>query len=178
MRNQLYFPTNSTKVHRDFFERESSEVAMDLLGRVLVREQSGPNQYLRISEVAAYLGIVGESMEEARNKNGNLFYAPGVIGISSSHGHHLMDLGTLAHCEPSCITIIGGTLRTKDGAKEEIKGPGNITRRLGINSEYDSVPINFGQLWIGGSSIDREDIKSRRKSSAPENWSGTFYFKE
>ncbi len=174
----LIIPKKKTQIHRDFFNRDALNVAYDLLGRVMVQERKNkPSLYVQLTEVAAYDGIVGNDLAVAQKKNSNLFYAPGIIGISTSYGKHLIDIGTKRLCEPSCITLIAGNLFDKRGLRERLQGPGNLSKALEIDSEYDSSPIDFSQLWIGGEPVNKENIKQRKKSNAPKNCKGYFYFR-
>ena len=178
MAEESIIPRKSSQIHRDFFERDAVTVAKDLLGRVMVQERgSKPSLYVQLTEIAAYDGIVGKDLEAAQKKNPNLFYAPGVIGISTVYGKHLIDVGTQGLCKPSCVTLVAGNLFDKRGLREKLQGPGNLSKALEIDSDYDSSPINFGQLWVGGDAVDADRIKQRNKSNVPTNCKGYFYFR-
>lgn len=178
MTDQLIIPRKSSQIHRDFFKRDAVTVAKDLLGRVMIQERKNKSSlYVQLTEIAAYKGIVGKNLKEAQKKNPNLFYGPGVIGVSTAYGKYLIDVGTEGLCKPSCITLIGGNLFDKRGLREKLQGPGNLSSALEIDSDYDSSPINFGQLWIGGEAVDEDRIKQRKKSNASVNCKGYFYFR-
>ena len=177
METELKIPRKSTQIYRDFFQRDAVKVAKDLLGRVMVQERKDkPSLYVQLTEIAAYEGTNSRELKEAIKKNPNLFYAPGIIGISTAHGKYLIDIGTREICVPSCVTLIAGNLFNREGLIKKLEGPGNISRALEIDSDYDSSPINFGQLWIGGEPIDESKIKQRNKSDIPINCKGYFYF--
>lgn len=177
MTNELKIPRKSSQIYRDFFERDAVIVAKDLLGRVMVQERKDNSIYVQLTEIAAYEGTNSKNLEEAIKKNPNLFYAPGIIGISTAHGKNLIDIGTRKLCLPSCVTLIAGNLFDKTGLIKKLQGPGNLSRALKIDSSYDSSPINFGQLWIGGEPIDESEIKQRNKSDLPINCKGYFYIR-
>jgi len=178
MVDKLYIPKESSKIHMDFFNRDSETVAKDLLGRVMVHKRGSKSPiYVQLNEIAAYEGFPGNDEDKARKKHGNLFMSPGVMGVSSAYGNYLIDVGTRNKDEASCITLIGGDLFDRRGLREQAKGPGKLSKALEIDSSYDNAPINFGQLWIGGEPIEENQILKRNKSKVPENCIGYFYFK-
>lgn len=170
MTDKLIIPKQSTRVYLDFFKRHADEVAKDLLGRVLVREIGRSSIYIRLEEIAAYEGEVKSMTKGALEQ-------PGTIGVSTKYGKNLIDISTLAICEPSCITLIAGTIFDRKGLENYINGPGNLSNALKIDKMYDGVPLNFAKIWIGGTPIDKEQILKRNKSDLPINCKGYFYFR-
>ena len=169
--SELKIPKQQTRVYLDFFKRHADEVAKDLLGRVMIREIHGkPTIYIRLEEIAAYEGEVKSMTKGALEQ-------PGTIGVSTKYGKNLIDISTLAICEPSCVTLIAGTIFERKGDKKYINGPGNLAKALEIDKTYDGVPLNFAKIWIGGNPIDKEQILKRNKSGLPENCKGYFYFR-
>jgi len=53
----------------------------------------------------------------------------------------------------------------------------HISEALEIDRSYDGEPLNFGNVWIGGNSVDHLQIQKRSKSNIPENCQGYFYFR-
>ncbi len=178
MTDELVIPKKSSQIYRDFFERDAETVARDLLGRVMVQERPKKSSlYVQLSEIATYEGIVGDDLEEFQKKHSNLFYGPGVLGVSTAYGKHMIDIGTKDLCDSSCITLIAGYVFNRKGFRKHTQGPGNISRALDIDGSYDNVPINFGGLWIGGEPVNPDEILIRNKSNVPENCKGFFYFR-
>ena len=169
---KLKIPQRKTQLDLDFFEIHAIDVARDILGRTLVRERTNkPTLYLRIEEVAAYEG-------QLKSTSKGILESPGTLGISQKYGKNLIDISTLAICEPSCITLIGGTLYDRRGIREHIHGPGNLSRALEIDKTYDGVPLTFAKMWIGGEKTEKHQIKKRNLSNTTENCQGYFYFRE
>jgi 3-methyladenine DNA glycosylase Mpg len=161
-------PHYSTKVCREFFQRPSKLVAVDLLGKVLTIHHPNDIAYARILEVAAYEG-------KTRTSSPGIVYYPGSIGVSRKFNRNLLDISTGLANDPSCVTLVAAVV--SNGEDRLVQGPGNLTDALGIDSSYDGRIIDCSpQLWIGGDSVDPDLIKIRKKSRAPENCKGYFYF--
>jgi len=114
--------------------------------------------------------ILRQGAEDSTAKTAK--YAPGHIGISTKFGNNLIDIATSAEYRASCITLIA--LETP---KKTIQGPGNVSKYLQINRDFDDTPIDHPSLWIGGESVEESRVIKRTKSNVPENCRGYFYFK-
>ena len=102
-----------------FFARRSDEVAKDLLGRTLVRQNDEGILRLVLSEIEAFDGAV-------KSTSKGLNYAPGLCSISHKY-QYMVDISTGNAGEPSGITLRGAI--SEDGHKR-INGPGNLTKIL------------------------------------------------
>lgn len=164
--NKLERPYIESMLARDYFSRKPAIVAKDLLGRVIVRQY--PESYeiiARIKEVAAWQGEENSSAKTMK-------YAPGIIGISTKFGNHLIDIATGSENRPSCITLIA-----LDSSEGIIQGPGKVSKYLEVDKMFDKAPINHPSLWIGGEPISQDRVYQRKKSNVPENSRGFFYFR-
>lgn len=166
MTRQIIIPDLRTKLEHSFFQDSAANVAQKLIGRTLVRELPGGKHLLAvIREVAAWQG-------EEKSSAKTLRYHPGIIGISSKYGHHLIDIGTGYMGRPSCITVAG--IYTED---DVIEGPGNVSKYLAIDRDCDSMPVDNDVLWIGGDRVDPSLVLQRTRKT-PSNCRGYFYFND
>ncbi len=162
-------PSFNLKLRHDFFKRSSGDVARDLLGRILVRTLPNQQQlYGMICEVAAFEG-------ENKRAHKVVNYHPGIIGVSQRYRQHLLDISTNSSKIASCITIRSIYVPSEDGIVL-VKGPGNVTKYLHINEDFDSASIEQKCLWIAGNPTNKT-VLSRSIAQQSENCKGIFYFK-
>ncbi len=168
----IEIPRKKTALGRYFFERSSTSVAKDLLGRIIVHERArGGILYAQIHEVAAWEGTTEKSMTEGA------LYAPGTLSISTKFGKNLLDIATDEMCKPSCITLIAGRVYDKTGERVFAQGPGLLCGALDINKSYHGLPIEISSIWIGGERIDPNTIMKRKKTNSLRNCKGYYYYK-
>ncbi|MAG39745.1 hypothetical protein CMI41_02150 [Candidatus Pacearchaeota archaeon] len=148
------------RLTREFFARRSDVVAKELLGRTVVtRDSNGTEMRLILTEVAAYEGHTKTTSEGTQ-------YDPGRISISTKcGGHRLIDIATAMQGVSSCVTLRAG----EDPSGESIKGPGNVSKALGITrgnqNFYESASIYGDKMWIEGETHEG-DTRRRKGNSA------------
>lgn len=168
--SDIIIPKYSSRVDREFFARDAKMVAIDLLGKVLIVQHPNDIYYARLCEVAAYEGKTKTTAKTAT-------YYPGTVGISRKFGKNLLDISTGKLPQYSCVTLVSAFVENGEDSKL-IEGPGNLTDALGIDYRYDGVMIDCSpQLWIGGETIDADEIRVRKRSNLPKNCRGYFYFR-
>ena len=151
---EIVRPNNRTRLGLSFFQDSATNVARSLIGRTIVKR--APNLEEKIGVIREVAAWQGDNKDSAKT----LRYHPGIVGISKRFGHLLLDVGTGYQGRPSCITIAG--IYTPEGL---VDGPGKVTDYLGIDSDYDSMPIDTDALWIGGESIDQTQVFQRTKQT-------------
>lgn len=125
----------------DFFHRPCLEVAHDLVGKVLVFNDS----CLRISETEAYCGESDTACHahKGRTKRTEVLYADaGTIYIYLCYGiHWLLNIVTGEKEQPEAVLI---------RACVEAPGPGRLTKKLGITGAMNKESVvDSPNLWIG-----------------------------
>ena len=125
----------------DFFHRPCVEVARDLVGKVLVR---GGKQ-LRISETEAYCGESDTACHASRGRTKRtevMYMDAGTVYVYLCYGiHWMLNIVTGEENAPEAVLI---------RACVEAKGPGKLTKALGITGEYNrSSVVTSDALWIG-----------------------------
>ena len=161
------------KLDKAFYDRAGVvAVARDLLGKVLVTEFGGRRTSGRIVETEAYNGV-GDRASHAwsgrRTRRTEVMYAAGgtayvylIYGI-----HHLFNVVTnkkdIPHAvlvralEPmEGIEVMRERLGRDGGANEGLKpdysltrGPGNLSRALGLRTVHTGVSLMGDEIWIG-----------------------------
>jgi len=128
-----------------FFARSSSEVAPDLIGKVLWRRGFGGG---RLTEVEAYLPQGDAASHSARGltqRNQAMFGPPGSIYVFLSYGvHSLLNLVCDLEAVGSAVLIRSfepveevGWPQSCSGAR----GPGRVGRRLGVRTDMSGLAL-------------------------------------
>ncbi len=149
------------------FDQDPEEVAMELLGRQLVRTLDNGNQIKgRLKEISAWA---------PQNKlTKYVQQEPGILTVSLKFGRYLTDITTT---KGSCITLVSFEY-TKNGKTEQVEGPGNVSETLCIEPQlFDEYDItNPTSLKLEGQGVERNSIL-RRNRNVPENCLGYFYIR-
>lgn len=135
---------------RSFYERPTLTVAAELLGKVLVHRTPGGVAAGMIVEAEAYIGEDDPACHAApgpTTRNAPLYGPPGIAYVYLNYGiHYLVNAVTEAEGHPAAVLIralhpVEGLAlmrkrRAPDGRHVDdadlCRGPGNLTRALGI----------------------------------------------
>ncbi len=149
-------------VPKKFYCRDPAVVAMELIGKLLVREVIGRRISCMITETEAYYG---EWDPASRARRGGdlkrvMYGEPGVALVYGIHRQWLLNI--VAHEEVgggavlirSCMPLEGVDLMMKFRGVSKLedlaRGPGRLTRALCIDKSFHKKPVykrSFG-LWI------------------------------
>ena len=155
---------------RAFYSRPTLEVARDLIGKVLVHETSAGTASGIIVETEAYIGESDPACHAAPGptaRNAPLYGPPGVAYVYLNYGiHYLVNAVTEPEGSPAAVLIRAleplegeGLMRRRRtrGASRLApdvpisglcRGPGNLTRALGISLKHNQVDLTSGSLRI------------------------------
>jgi DNA-3-methyladenine glycosylase len=150
---------------RRFYERPTLDVARDLIGKVLVHETRRGLASGVIVEVEAYIGESDPACHAAPGptaRNAPLYGPPGIAYVYLNYGlHYLVNAVTEAEGWPAAVLI--RALEPKEGvplmrrrrsgradlAVEDLcRGPGNLTRALGIDAKQNLLDLTGSALRI------------------------------
>lgn len=151
--------TGSRAPGRDFYDRDSREVAVDLLGCTLVSETPEGVASGVIVETEAYRPDdpachAYENRGTMRNRT--IFSPPGFAYVYLSYGvHRLLNLV----CEPegvgSAVLIralrpVEGLelMRSRRGRDDLCAGPGKLTQALGVELDQDGHEMSASPLYV------------------------------
>lgn len=168
---------------RDFYERPTLAVARDLIGKVLVHETGAGRVSGVIVETEAYIGEDDPACHAAPGRtarNAPLYGPPGIAYVYLNYGiHYLVNAVTESDGWPAAVLIraleplegIGlmrrrrarGSHRKAAGFSEAelCRGPGNLTRALGIDLRQNLNDLTASRLRI----------EDRRVGIGPIEWS-------
>ena len=133
------------KLEQDFFSRDVLDVAPELLGKVLVRRfDSGKLFTSQITEVEAYRGEEDKACHASKGRTSRteiMYHPGGSVYVYLIYGMYwMLNIVTGDRNEPQAVLIRG---------LNDITGPGRITRRLEIGSDfYGENLAGSERLWI------------------------------
>jgi DNA-3-methyladenine glycosylase len=154
---------------RAFYNRPTLTVARDLIGNVLVHETPAGIASGIIVEVEAYIGEEDPACHAAPGptaRNAPLYGPPGIAYVYLNYGiHYLVNAVTEAEGSPAAVLIralepIDGVAlmrrrRKRRGARRSelrdidlCRGPGNLTRALGITLRQNGLDLTASALRI------------------------------
>jgi DNA-3-methyladenine glycosylase len=125
------------KLPRSFYARDTREVARELLGKVLVHVDGGVRRAARLVETEAYHGPE-DAASHARfgptPRAAIMFGPPGFAYVYLVYGiSHCVNVVTGPAGFPAAVLLRAG--EPLEGCLHSTKGPGNLTRALGIRRE-------------------------------------------
>jgi DNA-3-methyladenine glycosylase len=147
---------------RAFYDRPALDVARDLIGKVLVHRTRVLTSGI-IVEVEAYIGEDDPACHAApgrTRRNLPLYGPPGYAYVYLNYGLHYM-VNAVVEAEDSPAAILIRALsplegvehmrrrRGRPGADHELcRGPGNVTRAMGISLAHNRLDLTVGRLSV------------------------------
>jgi DNA-3-methyladenine glycosylase len=181
------------KLTREFYSRETTEVAKELLGKTLVHETPEGTLKGKIVEVEAYLGLDDPGaigLRRVKNIPEALLLPPGFAHVYFTYGNHWMlnvnaktvRLGAvlIRALEPvEGIEIMKKNRRSSDTVSLT-NGPGKLTKALEIEKRQNGFDLTKDELYIEDSPSKRVEVeKSTRVGlSKGKNRMLRFYIKD
>jgi len=133
-----------------FYERETTQVARDLLGTLLVRKTCDTLQIGRIVETEAYLGIQDKACHASKGRTSRtetMFGPPGHAYVYLVYGmHHCLNVVT--EPEGNACAVLLRALEPVYGITTRCDGPGRLCRSLGIDRTFNGQRLTSSDLWI------------------------------
>ena len=144
-------PCQAERLPEAFYARDALEVAADLLGMLLVRDEVT----LRITEVEAYRWP-DDSASHCRagrtRRNAPMWGPPGRAYVYLCYGmHQMLNLVTNPHGEGAAVLIRGcepvrglSTVRERRGGRSGpalLTGPGKVGAALGLDTSWSHHPL-------------------------------------
>jgi DNA-3-methyladenine glycosylase len=172
-------------LRREFYARPTLDVARDLIGKVLVHETVAGLAAGMIVEVEAYIGESDPACHAAPGptiRNAPLYGPPGIAYVYLNYGvHFLVNAVTEPEGSPAAVLIRAlepvegedlmrrrrsrGNGRTSASfqAWELCRGPGNLTRALGITLKQNCRDLTESSLRIEDRGLPARDLTWSRR---------------
>lgn len=156
-------PPDFEPLPRAFYDRDTVDVARDLIGRTLIHiTEEGPVGGI-IVETEAYGpdDPANHAHRGPRPRNASMFGPPGFAYVYRIYGLYwcvnavTRDTGIgeavlIRALEPQCGIDIMRRNRGVEDAKRLCGGPGRLCQALGITGELNGADLTLGPLLIGG----------------------------
>ena len=155
---------------RDFYERPTLDVARDLIGKVLIHETGAGRASGVIVETEAYIGEDDPACHAApgpTQRNAPLYGPPGIAYVYLNYGiHYLVNAVTESEGWPAAVLIRalvphegvalmrrrrarGSRKKASEFTEAELcRGPGNLTKALGIDLRQNLRDLTGSRLRI------------------------------
>ena len=189
------------KLDKSFYRRDLITVAKELLGKVLVKQNSKNILAAKIVEVEAYDGNIDKAAHSYGGKterNKVMFNEGGFLYVYLSYGvHHCCNVVTGIENNGSAVLIRaveplkGIDLMIKNRFSRKLKndkeiinltsGPGKVCKAFGINKKYSGMDLTGNKIFL----LDKPKLKSseigiskRIGISKSTDYPWRFYIKE
>jgi DNA-3-methyladenine glycosylase len=181
---------SSKRLERDFFARDTIEVARDLLGTRLVRLDDGQRLAGMIIETEVYRGeedLACHARSGLTPRTEVMYGPPGHAYVYLNYGiHWLLNFVTESEGKPAAVLIRGleptegfeVIARRRDGRprSEWTNGPAKLTQALDIDKRFNKADLCApdAQLFVeAGERIPDKDVITGPRvgiDSVPEPW--------
>lgn len=165
---------------RSFYNRPTLDVARDLIGKVLVHDTRAGTASGVVVEVEAYIGEGDPACHAApgpTRRNAPLYGPPGIAYVYLNYGiHYLVNAVTEAEGCPAAVLI--RSLEPKEGIDlmrrrrrkttaaavyDLCRGPGNLTKALGISLAQNRLDLTGSPLRIEDRNEPARDVRWSRR---------------
>jgi DNA-3-methyladenine glycosylase len=147
---------------REFYEREPTSVAIELLGKLLVRQTTAGLCSGFIVETEAYLASGDPACHAHRGqtrKNATMFGPAGHLYVYPIHSRHCMNVVTERAGSPSAVLLravepVAGvafmqSCRGRELLTELTRGPGRLCEAFAVDRKLDGHDLTRGkEIWI------------------------------
>lgn len=152
---------------RNFYNKNTLEVAKALLGMILVRKINGREIRAKITETEAYMGEDDLASHASRGRTPRtelMFGEAGHAYIYLVYGmYHCLNIVTEKKNFPAAVLIRAASIEGTEYKKTN--GPGKLCKVLEIDKSLNGIDVTSGKkLWIEeGIGISNDKIKSSER---------------
>ncbi|HET7400211.1 MAG TPA: DNA-3-methyladenine glycosylase [Usitatibacter sp.] len=138
------------KLPRSFYDRDTIEVAHELLGKHLVHRVAGVERVGRIVEVEAYLGphdLAAHSARGLTNRTRVMFGPPGHAYVYLIYGMHWC-MNVVTQPEGVASAVLLRALEPVMNVELRTQGPGLLCKAMGIDGRLQGHDLLGDSLFI------------------------------
>jgi DNA-3-methyladenine glycosylase len=141
---------NLQKLPRQFYARDTLQVAQELLGALLVHRTEGVSRIAKIVEVEAYVGahdLAAHSSKGITKRTQVMFGPPGFAYVYLIYGmHHCMNVVTEPQ-EHGCAVLVRA-LEPVQNVIGNTRGPGLLCNAMGIDRRLNAHDLESDDFFI------------------------------
>src|ERR1700694_2430953 len=152
------------KLPRSFFDRDTTLVAQELLGKHLVHVVSGEARVGRIVETEAYLGphdLAAHSAKGLTPRTKVMFGPPGHAYVYLIYGmYHCMNVVTQEEGKASAVLL--RALEPVRNVEGRTQGPGLLCNAMGIDKKLNGHDLLSENFYIADAGVHRKISIAKR----------------
>ena len=152
------------KLPRSFYDRDTTLVAQELLGKHLVRVVHGVEHVGRIVEVEAYLGphdLASHSSRGLTARTRVMFGPPGHASVCLMYGmYHCMNVVT--ECEGHGSAVLLRAVEPVRNLTGRTSGPGLLCQAMGIDRQLNAHDLLSDEFFIAPAPVNESFCIARR----------------
>ncbi|QWV99342.1 DNA-3-methyladenine glycosylase [Geomonas nitrogeniifigens] len=137
-------------VPRSFYDRDTIDVAHDLLGAFLVHDVAGEVRVGKIVEVEAYLGeldLAAHSSRGLTQRTRILFGPPGFAYVYLIYGMYFC-MNVVTEREGNACAVLLRALEPVRNLRDRSQGPGLLCRAMGIDLRHNGHDLESPDFFI------------------------------
>lgn len=172
------------RLPRSFYEGKATEVAPELLGKVLVRQLAGRRLSGRIVETEAYMGRIDPASHAYRGKtarNRVMFGPAGYLYVYVSYGMHYC-LNVVTDAPDVAGAVLVRALAPLDGVEimeanrgrrsviDLCNGPGKLCAALQITRDQYGADLEGEEVWIEDDGCTLDGMATSSRVGVKEGW--------
>lgn len=158
------YPWAMRKLPRSFYDRDTTLVARDLLGKWLVHRTGGLERIGRIVEVEAYLGphdLAAHSSRGLTQRTRVMFGPPGHAYVYLIYGmHHCMNVVTEREGHGAAVLL--RALEPVKHLEGRTQGPGLLCRAMGITRALNAHDLLSNDFFVAEARPTRSHVIVKR----------------
>jgi len=138
------------KLPRSFYDRDTIEVAHELLGKYLVHAVAGVERVGRIVEVEAYLGphdLAAHSARGLTKRTRVMFGPPGHAYVYLIYGMHWC-MNVVTQPEGVASAVLLRAVEPVRNIEGRTQGPGLLCKAMGITGQLQGHDLLSGDFYI------------------------------
>ena len=149
---------------RSFFDRDTTTVARELLGKYLVNRIGGVERIGKIVEVEAYLGEHDRAAHSSRGyteRTKIMFGPPGHAYVYMIYGMHFC-MNVVTEREGHASAVLLRALEPVRNLEGRTMGPGLLCKAMHIDRELNGRDLVSDAFHIGSAGVSEEPIIVKR----------------
>lgn len=152
---------NGWRLGREFYDRDTVELAKSLLGKIFVKTGDGVVRRCRIVEVEAYVknDPANHAYRGMTPRNRSMFGQPGTLYVYMVHNNFCMNV-----VRGGGEAVLIRAAQPLENIARETRGPGRLCKALGIDRGFDGLDLCSSDLiWLedDGYVVDRVGVSRR-----------------
>lgn len=160
---------------KEFFNRDTTLVAQELLGKFLVRKFRGREIYAMITETEAYDGPHDKASHASKGETQRtkvMFGHPGYFYVYLVYGmHQMLNIVTREHGYPAAVLIRGVKSESRN-----VNGPGKVTKFFTIGRNVNNtIASKSNSLWFEERLLEKAKFKIKNLPRIGVDYAGPMW---